>query len=119
MVRHSAQSDVIQPPARVYRYAFARPLVRRGDQRFLDRVLGDRKLFVTTRDNGEHLRREIAKQMLDVVVPLRGTVSHASVLGARITCRTSTGMLIAAPPGPGADEAFAAISYARSGRSTS
>ena len=39
--------------------------------------------------------------------------------GALITGRTSIGMFNAAPPGPGAADAWAAIAYARSGVSTS
>jgi hypothetical protein len=39
--------------------------------------------------------------------------------GPLITCRTSIGMLIGDPPGPGAADARAAIAYACSGLSTS
>lgn len=49
------------------------------------------------------------------VVPGRYSFAGAAL----ITCRTSMGMFSGAPPGPGAAEAFAAISRARSGVSTS
>src|SRR5690349_363021 len=112
---------MVQPPARIRRDTLRRPLRRRGDERFLHGILGRREVAMSARHRGEHLRREVAQQVLDRQLVWIGVVRrrHASTGGALITCRTSIGMISGAPPGPGADEAFAAISYARSGRSTS
>jgi hypothetical protein len=66
---------------------------------------------------GEHPRGAFAQQDLQLLVEEK---SHASSPGMLlITCRTSMGMLSGLPPGPGADEASAAISIARCSLSTS
>ena len=85
------------------------PLLGGGDQRFLHRVLGRREVLMSASDRGEHLRREIAQQVPNGGVVLRVARAHMSG-GALMTCRTSIGMTSGVPPGPGADEALAAIS---------
>ena len=66
-------------------------------------------------DHGtEDPRRESAQQILDA-----GLRAHNPLAGALITWRTSMVCRIGAPSGPGAADAFAAISMARSSLSTS
>lgn len=117
VIGHPAQGHVDQPSARVVRHALSRPLRRRGEQGLLHRVLGGREVAEPANDRAEHLRRELAQQMLPGE-PGRGSC-HMSTGGALITWRTSIAMLSGTPPLPGADDALAAISYARSVRSTS
>src|SRR5690606_25490877 len=100
---------VVEPSLGVLRDPLHRPLRRRRDERLLDRVLGGREVAVPPGDGAEHLRPQLAQQMLDT--PIRPTRPHPSAgCGGPITCRTSMGMTSGSPPGPGADDAFAAIS---------
>ena len=121
VVGHPPHRDLEEPAARVGRDPLLGPLRRRGDQRLLHRVLRSREISMTPRDRAEHLRREVTQQVPELGRrrPRRGVQRHASVVGALMTCRTSIGMTSGLPPGPGAADAFAAISYARSGVSTS
>ena len=59
----------------------------------------------------EHLRRQFTQQMLGSHVPrFRRTACHSiSSGGPLITWRTSIGMFIGVPPGPGAADARAAM----------
>ena len=57
------EGDLIEPAARVGRNAGDWPLRRRRDQRLLHRVLGGGEVAVTTRNDAEHLRRELAQQV--------------------------------------------------------
>ena len=75
----------------------------RGEQRLLDRVLRGGEVAEAPDDGAEHLRRELAQQVLV------GSTSHvsaqASTGGALITSRTSIGMFSGTPPWPGAADA--------------
>ena len=97
-----------QPAARVVGQAVARPLRGRGDQRLLHRVLGGGEIAEAADDRAEHLRRELAQQLLGAEIQ-RGARHRYSSGGPLITCRTSIGMFSGAPPGPGAADACAAI----------
>ena len=90
----------------------------RGDQRLLHRILRGGEVAEAPHHRAEHLRRELAQQVLGRRIQ-RTRWSQLSTGGALITSRTSIGMFSGAPPGPGAAEARAAIAYACSGLSTS
>ncbi len=98
---------VVGPP-------FAGPRGRGGEERFLHRVLGVGEVAVAAHDRTENPRRQLAQQALGA-----GVAGHISGSGAPITWRTSIGWRIGSPFGPGAADARAAISIARSGVSTS
>ncbi len=55
-----------QPRARALRRAVERPLRRGGDEGFLDRILRSGEVSVAADDDTQHLRRQIAQQVLDV-----------------------------------------------------
>ena len=78
-----------------------------GDQRFLYGVFCGGEICVTACHGAEHLRREVAQQGPDACLGRRDRQTSG---GPLITCRTSIGMMSGVPPGPGADDAFAAIS---------
>ena len=101
LVGEASAGDVDQPPARAGGEPRFRPLQRRRQERLLDRVLGGGEIPEPAHDRGEHLRRQLAQQVL-------GNRCH-SCGGALITWRTSIGMFIGTPPFPGAAEARAAI----------
>ena len=88
--------------------------MRGGDQRFLHRVLGVGEVAVAAHDRAEDLRRELAQQALGA----RRRCSHLGVGRAQHLAHLDR-LRIGTPPGPGAAEARAAISMARSGVSTS
>jgi len=88
-----------------------------GDQRFLHGVLAGSEITKTSQRRAEHLRRQVAQQLLGSTVQRRE--GHAVSGGPLITWRTSIAMLSGLPPGPGAAEASAAIWYARSVLATS
>ena len=104
--------DLDQPGARVVGHPLARPLRRRRDERLLDRVLAGREVAVAPHDDAQHLRREVAQQVLerraDVAVRGRGHQAMSGG-GALITWRTSIPMFSGLPPSPGAADASAAI----------
>ncbi len=108
VVVQTSDGYLIQPAARVVGEARYGPLRRGRDQRLLDGVLGGGEVPMTTRHGAEDLRRQLAQQVLDGGA--WGLRRHTSVAGARMTWRTSTGMMSGVPPGPGAVETFAAIS---------
>ena len=91
----------------------SRPFHRGRGERLLYGVLGVGEVAVAPSDRAEGLRAELAQQTLDVCP------GHTSGSGAPSTWRTSIGCWIGTPPGPGAAEARAAISSARSRLSTS
>ena len=64
LIGHAPRGDVDQPAARIVGHAFARPLHRRRDQRLLHRVLGRGEVAEAPDDGAEHLRRELAQQVL-------------------------------------------------------
>ena len=64
VIGHAPRRDLDQPAARVVGHALARPLLRRGDQRLLHRVLGRGEVAEAPDDRAEHLRRELAQQVL-------------------------------------------------------
>ena len=108
VVGHAPGGDLDQPAARVVGDAVARPLLRRREQRLLHRVLGGGEVAEAADHRAEHLRRELAQQVLARVVERR--LRHTSTGGALITWRTSIGMFSGTPPVPGAAEARPAIS---------
>ena len=108
VIGNPPRRDLIKPGARVVGHALARPLRGRGDQRLLNRVLRSAEVAEPPDDRAEHLRREVAQQVLGTDV--QGRRHHSKSLGGPlITCRTSIPMLIGPPPGPGAADASAAI----------
>src|SRR5262249_22600628 len=107
VIGETTKRDVVQPSARILGNALRRPL-RGGDQRLWHRVLRRREVGVSAGDDAEHLRREVAKQMLDHRIGRR-LLRQTSTGGALITWRTSIGMLSGSPPFPGAADASAAI----------
>ena len=64
LVGHPARGDLDQPRARIVWHAFVGPLHRSREQRLLHRVLGRREVAVAADDGAEHLRRELAQQVL-------------------------------------------------------
>ena len=100
----------ISQRARVVGHALARPLRGRRDQRFLHRVLRGGEVAEAADDGAEHLRRELAQQVLGIDASSGG--GHVTRLRAARSspARTSIAMLSGAPPGPGAAEPRAAIS---------
>ena len=112
LVDHAAGRDADQPAERVVGHAVGRPLRRGGDERLLHGVLGVGEVAVAADDGTEDLRRELAQQALGA----RPAVDHTSGSGALSTSRTSIGWRIGTPFGPGAADAWAAISSARSRR---
>ena len=107
LVREPPERDMVEPASGIAGDALRRPLVRGGDEGLLHRVLRGGEVVVAPGHGAEHLGREVAQQVADAGAGARrGHVSS----GALITWRTSIGMISGLPPGPGADEAFAAIS---------
>ncbi len=106
VIGHAPGGDLDQPSARVVGHTLLWPLHGRREQGFLDRVFGPSEVPESSDDRAEHLRRELAQQMLGIGVQRR----HRSSGGPPITCRTSIGMFIGTPPFPGAADARAAIS---------
>src|SRR5262247_366274 len=88
------------------------PLNGRRQERLLDRILRRVERPEPAHERTQHLRRQIAQQVLDADAG-RG-VGHIYTSGAAPTSRSSTGMLIGTPPRPGAAEMRAAISTTRS-----
>ena len=118
VIGHAPEGDPNQPAAWVVGEPLLGPLGGGGDERFLDGVFGGAEITEPPNDRAENLRRQLAQQILSLGIQ-RARVYIRSSGGALITWRTSIAMFIVVPPEPGADEARAAISYARSGRSTS
>jgi len=63
-IRHAPGGNLDQPAARVVGHAFARPLHTCGEEGFLDRVFRGREVLETAYDRAEHLRRQLAEQVL-------------------------------------------------------
>jgi len=108
MIRHAADGDLNEPSARIFGNAFARPLERGGEQRLLNSVFGRGEVMEAPHDRAEHLRRKVAQQVLGVGAEHRFCHETSSVRLVMIW-RTSMGMLVGTPPGPGPDESRAAI----------
>src|SRR6185503_20225911 len=104
VIGHPADGDLDEPSTRVLGQSLGGPLLRRGDERLLDRVLRRGEIAEAADDRAENLRRQLAQQAL------AGKGGHTSTGGPLMTSRTSIGMLSGLPPGPGAAEARAAIS---------
>ena len=68
VIGHAPQRHVDQPAARIVRHAVARPLRGRGDQRLLHGVLARGEVAEPPQHRAEHLRREIAQQVLGSTV---------------------------------------------------
>ena len=108
VIDHPPRGHLDQPAARVVGHALLRPLQRGGQQRFLHRVLCGGEVAEPPDHCAEHLRRQVAQQVLAREVA--GRCGHMSTGGTLITCRTSIGMFSGTPPLPGAADARAAIS---------
>jgi len=104
VIHHASRGDLNQPAAGIVGHAFPRPLHGGSDQGLLNGVLSGGEVMETAHDRTEHLRREIAQQVLG------NSIRHGSSGGRLMTGRTSIGMFSGTPPGPGAAEAWAAIS---------
>src|SRR5215831_15882777 len=96
------------------RLSAAWPLSGGGDQRLLNGIFAVSEVTVAAQQHAENLRREFTQQVLGGLCG-----AHSSGSGALSICRTSIGWRIANPSGPGAADACAAISIARSAVSTS
>ena len=108
MIGDASRRDLDQPAAWVIRQTIARPLRRRRDQGFLNLVLRGGEVVEPPDHGAQHLRREVAQEVLGRGVQRRGHQVR-SLGGPLITCRTSIARLSGVPPGPGAAEASAAI----------
>ncbi len=64
VIGHAPRGDLDQPAARIVGHALLRPLQRGGEQRFLHRVLGGGEVAEPPDHRAEHLRRELAQQVL-------------------------------------------------------
>src|ERR1700677_72090 len=109
VVRHAAKGDLDQPAPRVTGKALNRPLRGSRYQGLLNGVLSGGEVPKTADHSAEHLRREIAQQVLGSDVQQLVRHGSSSVLACMI-CRTSMGMLNGTPPGPGPADNRAAIS---------
>ena len=121
-IGHAARGNVDEPGARIVGEAFLRPLICGGDECILHRVLGGGEVAEAAKDGTEHLRREVAEEMLGGCVERRhnGFLQATNSSGGPLmTWRTSMGMTKGLPSAPGAEEARAAISCARCSLSTS
>ena len=109
--------------------AITRPVVGRRDQCLLDGVLGRVEITRSPGERAEDLRRQVAKQVLDVdweiqraqppTVCRKASISLAFEGALSMIRRTMIGCWMALPPGPGAAEILPAISRARASDSTS
>src|SRR5918994_3184562 len=116
-IGHAARRHMNEPAARVVGNPFLRPLHACREERFLHRIFCGGENFEAPNHGAENLRRELAQQVLRSCI--QAGSRHTSTGGALITSRTSIGIFSGTPPLPGAADAAAAISYARSGLSTS
>jgi len=64
MIGDAPRRDLDQPGARVFGQAVARPLRRGRDQGFLNRILRSGEVAEPPDDGAQHLRREVAQQVL-------------------------------------------------------
>src|SRR5215475_15482506 len=114
LIGHLPHGGLDQPATRVGGHPVGRPVPGRRDQRLLHGVLRGVEVAETADEHAEDLRRQFTQQVLEA-----RPGAHSPLAGAPITCRTSIGCWIGTPPGPGAADAFAAISIARASESTS
>ena len=68
LIGHPPHCNVIEPSFRIVRNSFDWPLGRSRDERFLHSVFCGCEITMTSCDGAEHLRSEIAKQVLDTGV---------------------------------------------------
>jgi hypothetical protein len=108
-IGHPPCRDGDQPAAWALGQAVGRPLRRGREQSLLHGILRVVEVAVPSRDGTEHLRRQLAQQVLDG--------RHRRP--ASITGRTWISFPIGLPSGPGAADVLAAISIARCSDSTS
>src|SRR6185436_2682706 len=95
-----------------------RPLHRCGQRCFLNRILRRRKVAESAHHSPEHLRRQLAQQVLNGNVRWRFGHGNSSG-GLLMICLTSMGIVPSVPAAAGASEARAAIRYASSALFTS
>jgi hypothetical protein len=128
LVDQPAGGGLQQPAVRLRRDAGTGPVLGRGQQPVLDGVLGRVEVAVPAGERAEDLRRQPAQQVLDVGRDVQrepptwsrnDSISVASDGASSMICRTWIGCWVAAPPGPGTADTFAAISSARASDSTS
>src|SRR5579863_884103 len=122
MVHHAAARHLNQPAPGIFRNTLLRPLGKSSDHGFLHRILSRGEILEAASNSAEHLRRKFTQQVLGIRVPFLGHRSSRYSIsggGPLMTWRTSIGIFNGTPPGPGAADALAAISYARCGLSTS
>src|SRR6266545_7369276 len=128
LVDHPPLGGLNQPAARLLRNAVSRPTQGGREKRLLDRVLGSVEVARPANEGAKDLRRQLAQQVLDAGRHVQRSpptccrnpsISATSDGALSITCRTWIGCCVAAPPGPGTAEIFAAISIARASDSTS
>ena len=118
-----------EPRGGPVRDAVAWPVIGRGDERLLDRILGRVEVACPSGDDAEDLRREVAEQILDrrvgaqigwpVAVSSQSSMATAAAGPLSMIRRTWMGCWMGIPSSPGTAEYFAAISTARSSVSTS
>ena len=63
VIRHSPHRHLIQPAAWIRRYTCHGPMRRRCNDRFLHCVLRRGEVAMTSCNDAEHLRRELAQQV--------------------------------------------------------
>ena len=90
LIRHPPGGDLDQPSAWIVGKTFTRPLLRGGEQCFLDRVLGNSEVAEATDHRAENPRRQLPQQVF--VGEPRCAARHTSTGGALMTSRTSIGM---------------------------
>jgi hypothetical protein len=111
-------------------HAVAGPVVRGGDERLLDGVLGRIEITTPPSDDAEDLRRKIAEQVLDgrraaqarrpdVAVSSQSSIASGVLGAASMIRRTWMGCWMGTPSSPGTADSRAAISMARASDSTS
>ena len=108
LIGEAPPGHLVEPATGIVRSALSRPLPCRGNEGFLNRILGLGKVTMPARDCSEHLRRQCAQQVPEF--RFGEARRHASGRGPSITWRTSIGMPSGVPPGPGAADALPASS---------
>src|SRR5205085_4267473 len=114
LLGHTTGGHTDEPGQGVVGFSVGGPGGGGGEERLLHRVLGVGEVAVAAYHGTEDPRRQLTQEALGA----RGS-DHTSGSGALSTWRTSMGWPMGTPSGPGAADARAAISRARSRVSTS